>query len=85
VEWIVDELNKLGSKARVEVCYEEETPNFMGVELYKGPACKGVVDYLSEGEHWGEQTVQSELDAADGTDDIWKFICVSQDTLFEHN
>jgi len=53
--------------------------------LYKGPACKGVVDYLSEGEHRGEQTVQSELNAADGTDDIWKFICVSQDTLFEHN
>ena len=85
VEWVVDELNALDPKARVEVRYQEEVPNFMGVELYKGPAHKGVADYLSEGERWGKQALQFELDATDETDDIWKCICMSQDAFFEHN
>ena len=85
VEWLVDELIKLDPKARVEIRYEDEVPNFMGVELYKGPAHKGVADYLSEGERWDEKALQFELDATDKTDDIWKCIHNSQDAFFEKN
>ncbi len=85
VEWIVDELNKLDPKARVEVRYEDEVPNFMGVELYKGPGHERVTDYLSEGERWNEQALQFELDATNATDDIWECISMSQDEFFKHN
>ena len=85
VQWIVDELNKLDPKARVEVRYEDEVPNFMGVELYKGPAHEGVADYLSEGERWDEQALKFELNATSKTDDIWECINMSQDAFFNHN
>jgi hypothetical protein len=85
VDWIVNELNKLDPKARVEVRYSDEVPNFMGVELYKGPAHEGVADYLSEGERWDEQALKLELDATNETDNIWECINILEDAFFKDN
>ena len=85
VDWIVNELNKLDSKARVEVRYADEVPNFMGVELYKGPAYEGVADYLSEGERWDEKALKLELDTTNETDNIWECINILQDAFFKQN